>query len=76
MCETARDKRVFAPKVGRPKNDAVQGLPSPGPVKICKRCHQPIGKGVGHPQPCGIMDRRENISQAISVDPRAAEVLA
>ena len=76
MCEKARDRTFHDRKVGRPKNDAIQGLPSPGPMKLCKRCYQPIGKGILHPQPCGIRGRRDNLSESISTDSRTAEILA
>ena len=62
--------------IGRPKTGTAESLPAPGPLKICKRCYQPVGKGIPHPQPCGMRDRRENISETLDADPGAAEVLA
>ena len=76
MCEMARDNRVPTKLIGRPKAGLPESLPSPGPLKICKRCYQPVGKGISHPQPCGKRDRRDNIKESMDADPRAAEVLA
>ena len=62
--------------VGRPPLPGPKRLATPKPIRICKRCKQVIGKGIQHPQPCGISDRRANLHDAMLEDPRGAEMAA
>ena len=39
-------------------------------------CLQIVGKGVKHPQPCGLVERRDNLENILDKDPRGAELLA
>ena len=57
-----KDKQGPFP-LGRPPLPGPKRLSklTPKPIRKCKRCEQIIGKGVRHPQPCGISDRRENL---------------
>ncbi|KAK6178471.1 hypothetical protein SNE40_013257 [Patella caerulea] len=49
-------------------------LPSPGPMVICKRCWQPIGRGIQHPNPCTVKDAQQNLVANLKLVPQAAEI--
>ncbi|KAK6185327.1 hypothetical protein SNE40_007585 [Patella caerulea] len=62
MCDIAREtpislgqgfKQPQFPR-GRPSHPRREGtcsLASPRPITVCKRCFQPVGKGINHPKP-------------------------
>nr|XP_047143232.1 uncharacterized protein LOC124817340 [Hydra vulgaris] len=56
---------------GRPKLN-MKVLPSPGPVKVFKRCLNVIGPGLAHTS-C-IKKRRENLMKQLDKDDRGAEL--
>lgn len=62
--------------VVRPPLTGPKRLATPKPIRICKHCRQVIGKGIPHPQPCGISERRENLQDSMHEDPRGAEMAA
>ncbi len=62
-------------KAGRPIT-SIPTLPLPKPVKLCQRCFSVIGKGIKHPQPCTLTDRRDNIGVILEEDPRGLEIVA
>ena len=62
-------------KRGRPKHLGPERLALPTPIKVCQRCYQVTGKGIAHPQPCNLTDRRENIKGIVDEDPRGSEIL-
>ena len=51
-------------------------LPPPGPVTMCNRCLAVLGPGFPHPQPCGLVNFRENITKLLSRDTRSLEIVA
>ena len=61
--------------MGRPRND-IPRLAVRKPVKVCGFCQQIIGKGIRHPQPCTISDRREQMQRLSLEDPRGRELEA
>ena len=63
-------------QLGRPPIPKPATLPAPKPVTICQRCRQVIGKGIRHPQPCTLTDRRDNMESQIAEDPKFGEKLA
>ena len=65
-------------QIGRPPNPEPKPntLPLAKPVTICSRCRQLIGKGISHPQPCTLTDRRENITNEVNQDQRLKETIA
>ncbi|KAK6196452.1 hypothetical protein SNE40_001675 [Patella caerulea] len=65
------------PTPGRPPTACTPDtLPSPRPIRVCKRCWQPVGRGVSHPSPCTASDARDNVIQRVQDVPRAAEILS
>ena len=63
-------------KKGRPLNQGPSRLAMALPVRRCNCCLQIIGKGINHPQPCGLRDRRENVTRIVLDDQRGAEIIA
>ena len=61
---------------GRPALPGPPRLPSPGIVRKCKVCEQVIGRGIPHPQPCGLNGRRKNVQSLLEQDPKGAEMAA
>ena len=64
--------------LGRPQVEDVQlqRLPSPKPIRICKRCRNVIGKGISHPQPCGLSERRTSLEHMFHEDSKGLEIAA
>ena len=77
ICEVSKGpsfyKKVSPYKVGRPVS---KPKTLTIPISRCSKCLQVIGKGISHPKPCGIRQRRDNIEDIYSDDPRGAEILA
>ena len=62
--------------LGRPSIENIQRLPFPKPIKICKRCRIVIGKGLPHPQPCTLSDRRASLENIFEADSTGLEIAA
>ena len=62
-------------KPGRPMKELPR-LAARMPVSVCGQCFQVIGKGISHPNPCTISDRRLNLNQLSLADPRGRELAA
>ena len=67
--------QLHSHKAGRPLVKTPT-LPVAKPVTVCQRCRQVIGKGIRHPQPCTLTDRRSNLHSESLVDPRGREMEA
>ena len=63
-------------KLGRPPVENFNTLPSPKPIKICKRCRIVIRKGISHPQPCGLVERRASLENIYKDDLKGLEIAA
>ena len=63
-------------QLGRPPSQTLPTLPLAKPVTICSRCRQVIGKGIRHPNPCTVTDRRSNLHEELLKDPRGRELEA
>ena len=63
-------------KLGRPKIPIVKMLSTPRPILRCKRCLGLYGKGIPHPQPCGLEQRRKVIAEIMLQDPEGWEMSA
>ena len=62
--------------LGRPPGEDLKRLPSPKPITICKRCRTVIGKGISHPQPCGLSERRASLENIFTNDVIGLELAA
>ena len=62
--------------LGRPPVENVNRLPSPKPIKICNRCKNVLGKGISHPQPCGLVERRASLENIYKDDLKGMEIAA
>ena len=63
-------------KHGNPGFQIPQRLPARKPIKVCERCRQVIGKGIPHPDPCTLTDRRLNLHELSLEDPKGRELEA
>ena len=62
--------------LGRPPSQTIARLPLAKPVTVCSLCFQMVGRGIPHPQPCGISRRRDNLAEEVMKDARGAEQVA